>query len=50
MPRAGSFEVVLGMGLSDYDKQTSDNKTRPNNWSRQFARKVGPGSNSFTIL
>ena len=34
------IEVVLGTAFSDYDRRMGDNKTRPNNWCRQFARKV----------
>ena len=34
------IEVALGTEFSDYDRRTSDNKTRPKNWCRQFARKV----------
>ena len=33
--------------MSDYEFLTmGDTKTRPNNWCRQFARKVGPSENS----
>ena len=39
-------DFVLGTEFSDYDKRTGDNKTRPKNWCRQFARKVGPSANS----
>ena len=38
--------VVLGMEFSDYDRRTGDNKTRPKNWCRQLAQKVGPCDNS----
>ena len=34
------IEVVLGTEFSDYDRRTGNNKTRPKNWCRQFARKV----------
>ena len=36
------IEVVLQLGteFSDYDRRTGDNKIRPKNWCRQFARKV----------
>ncbi len=36
------IEVVLQLGteFSDYDRRTGDNKIRPINWCRQFARKV----------
>ena len=34
------IEVVLGTEFSDYDRRTGDNKTRPRNWCRQFARNV----------
>ena len=37
-------EVVLDTEFSDI--RTGDNKTRPKNWCWQFARKVGPSSNS----
>ena len=40
------IEVVLGTELSDYDKRTGDNKTRPKKWRRQFARKVAPNAYS----
>ena len=40
------IEVVLGTEFSDHDRRTGDNKTRPKNWCRQFARKVGPRTNS----
>ena len=40
------IEVVLGTEFSDYDRRTGDNKTRPTNWCRQFARKVGPNAAS----
>ena len=43
---SGIIEVVLGTEISDYDRQTGDNKTRPKNWCRQFARKVAPRANS----
>ena len=35
-----TIEVVLGTAFSDYDRRMGDNKTRPKNWCRQFARKV----------
>ena len=38
------------MELSDYDRRTGDNKTRPKNWCRQFARKVGPSANSVRYV
>ena len=40
------IEVVLGTEFSDYDGRTGDNKTRPKNCCMQFARKVGPCTNS----
>ena len=40
------IEVVLGTEFSDYDRRTGDNKTKPKNWCRQFAWKVGPRTNS----
>ena len=40
------IEVMLGTEFSDYDRRTGDNKTRPKNWCRQFAQKVGPRANS----
>ena len=39
------IEVVLGTEFSDYDRRTGDTTTRPKNWCRQFARKVGPSAN-----
>ena len=39
-------EVMLGTEFSDFDRRTGDHKTRPKNWCRQFARKVGPSANS----
>ncbi len=32
------IEVVLGTEFSDYDRRTGDNKIKPKNWCRQFAR------------
>ena len=43
-------EVVLGTEFSNFDRRTGDNKTRPNNWCRQFAQKVGPRANSVHYL
>ena len=32
------IEVVLATEFSDYDRRTGNNKPRPKNWCRQFAR------------
>ncbi len=38
-------EVVLGTEFLT-GRRMGDNKTRPKNWCRQVARKVGPSANS----
>ena len=36
--RHHSVKSRLGTAFSDYDRRTGNNKTRPKNWCRQFAR------------
>ena len=45
-PEGRIIEVVLSTEFSDYDRRTGDDKTRPKNWCRQVARKVGQRANS----
>ena len=39
-------EVVLGTEFLTEFLTMGDNKTMPNNWCKQFARKVSPSDNS----
>ena len=45
-PEGRIVEGVFKYRVSDYDRRTGDNKIRPKNWCRQFAREVGPSAKS----